>query len=97
MIKALLDRAAWLLIVPVLVVLAVIDLAMVRTMVEWSLFAAVLAGFAIIISRVVFPQIKLGDLVNEARAGSAGAGLVAAGLLIFFGLLLLALAGWTKP
>lgn len=95
--KALLDAHAWLLILPALLVLAAIDLPMVRTMLEWSLFGVVLVGMAIIISRIVFPQIDLAELVREARLGNVAAALVVLGLLVFFGQLVLALAGWAKP
>lgn len=96
-LKALFDGQAWLLILPSVIGLALIDPAMVRTMLEWMLFTPVMIGIAIIISRLAFPQIKLGQLVDEAMNGNTAAGLVVLGLLLFFGMLLLALAGWGKP
>jgi uncharacterized membrane protein YjfL (UPF0719 family) len=95
--KALLDAHAWLLMLPALLVLALIDWPMVKTMLEWSLFGVVLVGAAIIISRLVFPQIDIAELMRQVRMTNTAAGLVVAGLLIFFGLLVLALAGWSKP
>ncbi len=96
-LKALFDAHAWLLILPALLALALIDWAMVRTMLEWSLFGVVLVGMAIIISRLVFPQIDVAELMRQVRMTNTAAGLVVCGLLIFFGLLVLALAGWVKP
>lgn len=96
-LKALLDGHAWLLILLALPVLAWLDWPMVRTLLEWTLYALVLIGLAIIVSRIVFPQINLARMVEDAADGNAAAGLVVLGLLVFFGLLVLALAGWVKP
>ncbi len=95
-LKSLKQRSVWLLILPALLVLSLADFALVKTLVEWSLFALVLAGLAIIVSMVIFPQINLTDLVNRARAGEQPAATVAAALLVFFGLLFYSMVFWAK-
>lgn len=96
-VRALIDKSAWLLIIPAFVALMVIDFAMAKTLVQWSVFSLVLAGIAIVLSRIVFPQVSLTDLVRSAHAdGNVGAGIVAGALITFFGLLMLALVIWSK-
>lgn len=90
------DKSALFLIVPCAVVLYFIDGAMFKTLLQWLVFAPVLAGIAIIVSRVTFPQVNLTLLVKEAEGGNKAAGFVAGALIIFVGLLLLALVTWAK-
>ncbi len=94
---ALFDKNAWLLILPAYVVLHYIDPAMAKTMVQWLGFALILAGVCIFISHIVFPQISISELVGMAKDGNQGAALIAAAMVIFFGLLMLAVAIWSKP
>lgn len=79
-IKALVDKSAWTLIVPSLIALFFIDQAMLATLVQWLTFAPVLAGVAIIVSRIVFPQIHLTELVRETLKGNLAAATLAAAL-----------------
>jgi len=95
-LKSLADKSAWLLILPALAVLMLVDLALAKTLLEWSLFALVLAGVAIVVSMVVFPQINLTDLVTRALAGEQPAATIAAALLVFFGLLFYSMVFWAK-
>lgn len=94
--KALVDKSAWMLIIPPLIVLYFVDQAMMQTMLQWMSFAPVLAGVAIIVSRVVFPQIHLTTLVGEAIRGNSAAAIVAASLILFVSLVVLALVIWAK-
>lgn len=94
---SLFDKNAWLLILPAFVVLYYIDAAMAKTMVQWLGFALILAGVSIFISRIVFPQINLTELVAAAKDGNAAAGAVAGAMILFFGFLMVALAIWAKP
>lgn len=94
--KALADKSALFLIVPFLAALFFIDAPMAKTLIEWLIFAPIIAGAAIIVSRVTFPQVNLSELVKEATIGNKAAGLVAGALIIFVGLLLLALVTWAK-
>ena len=94
--RALVDKSALFLIIPCAAALYFIDSAMFMTLLQWLVFAPVLAGIAIIVSRVVFPQVHLTDLVTQAREGNRAAGFVAGALIIFVGLLLLALVTWAK-
>jgi hypothetical protein len=95
-IKALVDTSAWILIAPSLIALFFIDESMLTTLVQWLVFAPVLAGVAVIVSRIVFPQIHLTDLVSEAMRGNRAAATVAGALVIFVAILVLALAIWSR-
>lgn len=95
-LKALLDKSAWLLILPSLVALFFIDEAMLKTLVQWLVFAPVLAGVAIIVSRVVFPQIHLTTLVEQTQKGNTAAGHLASALVLFVAIVILALVMWAK-
>ena len=94
---ALADKSAWLLIAPAIAALYVVDPAMAQTLLQWALFGSVLAGAAIIISRIIFPQIKLTDLVGEATSeNNVAAGIIVAAVVLFVGLVMLALVIWAK-
>ncbi|NCE85282.1 hypothetical protein [Pseudomonas sp. Q1] len=95
-LKALLDQSAWLLILPSLLTLFLIDTAMLQTLIQWLVFAPVLAGLAIIVSRVVFPQIHLSTLVEQTGQGNTAAGLLAAALVLFVAVVIMALVMWAK-
>lgn len=96
-LSALVDKSAWLLIAPALLVLFMLDHAAAVTLVQWSLFALVLAGVGIIVSRLTFPQVHLGDLVDQAQnQGNVAAGLIAASIVIFVAVTLLAMVLWAK-
>ena len=95
-LHALVDKSAWMLIAPALVALFLIDTAMAKTLVQWSLYAVVLAGLGIIISRLTFPQINLSEHVDEARKGNVAAALVVlARTVLLLGILAL-LVIWGK-
>lgn len=92
----LVDKSALFLIIPCAVALYFIDPAMFATLLQWIVFAPMLAGIAIIVSRVTFPQVHLTNLVKEAHTGNRAAGFVAGAIIIFVGLLMLALVLWAK-
>lgn len=94
--KALADKSAWLLILPSLLALFFIDQAMLKTLIQWLVFAPILAGVAVIVSRVVFPQINLTTLVEQTRQGNTGAGILAAATVLFVAMVILALVMWAK-
>jgi hypothetical protein len=90
------DPTAWALIAACVGVVWLIDPVMAKTLLQWVVFFGALCGFAIIISRHTFPQIRLGAHVTAALAGNVGAGLVVLGLMIFMSALILSLAIWGK-
>lgn len=94
--RALTDKSALFLIIPCGIAIYFIDYPMFATLWQWVAFAPVLAGIAIIVSRITFPQVELTKLVKEAEGGNLAAGLVSAALIIFVGLLLMALVTWAK-
>ncbi len=95
-IKALLDKSAWALVALGALMLGLADWKMLLVLVQWSAFALVLAGGTIVISRLVFPQISLSELVERVKAGDMPAAIVVAALLVAWGLMFLAVAGWAK-
>lgn len=97
MLSIFLDKNALALVVPPAAILGFMDLPKLLTLLEWMLYAAVLAGFAIQISRTVFPQIGLSEMVEKARETPEGSSRVVASIVVFVGFLMLALALWTKP
>jgi hypothetical protein len=95
--KVLLDKTAWLLIVPALVVLFLVDAAFAKTLVQWSLFGLVLAGVAVVISRLIFPQVHLGELLAEVRdKQNTAAAVVVGAIVLFVALVMFALVIWAK-
>lgn len=95
-LAALLDKSAWLLIAPALAALFWVDAPLARTFVQWTPFFLVLAGVAIIISRIVFPQINLGQFARRAYGGDQACALVTAALILFVGILIISGVLWVK-
>lgn len=95
-LAALRTSSVWLLILPALAILALVDLPLARTMLEWTLFALVLAGLSIAVSIVTFPQVNLTDLVRRAMEGDQASATIAAALLVFEGLLFYSMVFWAK-
>ncbi len=94
--KVLVDKSALFLIIPAMAALYFIDEAMTKTLVQWLVFAPVIAGVAIMVSRVVFPQINLTRLIDETHEGNKASAIVAGALLLFVGILFFALVTWAK-
>ena len=90
------DKTAWMLMVPSALVLWYVDSALAKTVLEWLLVAPLITGLAVILSRMVFPQIELGRLVDEVMLENKGAAIVVAGLMVFCGLLIMALMLWAR-
>lgn len=95
-LRALIDKTALLMIIPCFILLWFIDEAMTLTVVQWLLVAPIITGLAVIVSRMMFPQINLTRLLEEAHGGNRASGIVVAGLLLFVGLLILSLVTWAK-
>jgi len=97
-LSALVDKSALMLILPAFLALYFIDQPSAVTLAQWSLFALVIAGVAVIISRIVFPQIDLAKMLKEAcDENNAAAGVVIGALVLFVGLVMLTLVLWAKP
>lgn len=96
-LSVLTDKSAFLLTAPFALALYFIDAAMTKTLLQWLLFAPVLAGVAVLVSRIIFPQIDLGEHADLAKNGSVGSGLIVAAIILFVGLLVLSLASWARP
>lgn len=94
--RALGDKSAWILILPSLVSLWWIDVALFKTIVEWLIIAPLITGLAVMLSRIVFPQVNLGLLMDEVILENKAAAIVVAGLMGFCGLLILALMLWAR-
>lgn len=95
-LAALLDKSAWLLIAPALIALYLLDPPLARTFAQWSLFFLVLAGMAVVISRIVFPQVDLTGFVRRAAGGDRASATVAAAIVLFVGILILSGVIWVK-
>ncbi len=96
-LKAFGDKSAWFLILPALGVLMLIDAPRVASITVWMLFGAVLAGFCVQISRIVWPGVDLPQLIAKAREEPLPASIIVAAIIIFVAVMFLSLALWTKP
>ncbi|EAW2493093.1 TPA: hypothetical protein JK846_003582 [Escherichia coli] len=94
--RALGDKSAWILMLPSLLTLWAVDATLFQTIIEWLIVAPLVTGLAIILSRIVFPQVDLGLLVDEVILENKAAAIVVAGLMTFCGLLILALMLWAR-
>src|SRR3990167_2666246 len=94
-VRVLFGQSAWMLIAPVVTILWFIDHAMVKTMAQWTLMAAAVAGFTLIITGIMLPSIKVSELLPEVRKGNVAAAIVGAAFLIFMVWALQILAGWS--
>ena len=93
----LLDKSAWLLIAPALAAIFLVDPALGKTLVMWTLFALVLSGIAVVISRIIFPQIDLALLMKQVdEEKNAAAAIVASSVIVFVALIMIALVVWAK-
>lgn len=93
---ALIDPSVWVLILPAVVFLSTVDAAMIRTLLEWTSYALVLAGLSIVVSRVTFHQIDIGNLIGQVYRGNRAAAAVIASIIIFVGVVFLSLVIWAK-
>ena len=90
------DVNAWILILLCAGGVWVIDPAMSKTFMQFTLFAGFFVGIAIIASRHVLPQVDLTAHVKKALRDPVGAGLVVLGVCVFMSFLVLTLTLWGK-
>lgn len=93
---ALFDKSAWLMMLPSLVGLYYYDPALAKTLMQWTLPALSIAGLSIIVSRLIFPQISLDELIADVKDKNVAAGLVVASLILFVGALFIGIVMWAK-
>lgn len=94
--RGLLDPTAWPLILGVCVVLLVIDRALVLTFWQVLPFVAVILAFAIIMSRIVLPQVDLSAWLERAFEGSISAGIVAGAVIFLLAKIFEVAAAWVR-
>lgn len=90
------DKSAFLLTAPFALALYILDPSLLKTLLQWVLFAPVLAGIAIIVSRLTFPQINLGEHAGSARSGNVASAIVVGSIVVFVAAVILALVIWAK-
>lgn len=90
------DLTAWVLLIVSAVPLLFIDLAMFITLLQWTLYALALGGIAVVLSRVLLPQVRLSELLRQAVNGNRAAATVAASVILFLGLLMLSIVLWAR-
>lgn len=96
-IGAVTDKNAWILMAPAAAALYAIEPALATTLLQWTLFGIVLAGAAVVISRLIFPQIELTALVKSAwEEKNTAAGLIVSAVVLFVGVVMLSLVLWAK-
>lgn len=95
--RAMFDKSAWMLILPALLVVFFLDPALGKTLITWSAFGIAISGLSVIISRIIFPQFNLTALYDKAvERGSLPAALMASAIVVFVGIVMLALVIWAK-
>lgn len=82
-LKALIDGSAWLLIAIGVIGIALTNWRLALTLFQFSLVTCVLAGVAIVVSRVVFPQIDLTAMVKQGGATPLGAAIITLSVVLF--------------
>lgn len=96
-LAALIDKSAWLLMLPALVIVYLADPAMLCTLLQWTAFFGIIAGIAVVISRIIFPQIHLEDLIQRAlEQRNPAAGMIVSAVIVFVGILIYAMVVWAK-
>lgn len=95
-LKSLTSSSIWVLVLPAALLLFAADPSMARTMIEWTAFALVLAGLAVAISMIVFPQIKIDRLLDDVKGDARASAVVVASVVLFVGVLVLSLVIWAK-
>lgn len=95
-LAALFDKSAWMLIAPTIGAIFYLDQPLAKTLLVWCLFGVAIAGFAIIISRLIFQKINLNEFVDEAKKGNIAAAIVASAIIFFVGIVIIALVIWAK-
>lgn len=95
-IKSLADKSAWLLILPASLLLFALEPSMIKTVAVWIMVSLVLAGAAIVVSRITFPQIVFGELLDRAQTGNRACATVLAALILTWGLIFLSLVLWAR-
>jgi hypothetical protein len=77
--------------------LLLIDPAMFVTLIQWTVYALALGGIAVVLSRILLPQVRLTRAVNSAiEENSIAAAIVAAAVIIFLGILVLSMILWAS-
>lgn len=94
--KALLDPTAIILILPLCLFIYWLDAPMFKTLIEWVIFAPIVVGIAVLISRIVFYQIKFTDFVERAWSGNVAAAIVVSSIIIFTAFLSYAIITWAR-
>jgi hypothetical protein len=90
------DPSAWILIIVCGGGVMLFDPVTVKTITQWTLNFGIFAGVAVIISRLIFPQIDLSAHVRAAHDGNIGSGLVVLSVALVMAFLLLSLTLWGK-
>lgn len=91
-----LDLSAWVLILVACVPLAFVAPSMLMTLGQWVVFALALGGIAVLLSRIIFPQIHLGGLVKLASEGNMAAALIASTVMFVTAIFFVGLVIWAK-
>lgn len=90
------DKSAFLLTAPFALALYIIDPTLLKTLLQWVLFAPILAGIAIVVSRLTFPHIALNDHCEQAKQGNTASAIIVAAIIFFVAFVMLALVLWAK-
>lgn len=93
---AVADKSAILLIIPAALALYFIDVPMFKTLMQWVVYAPVLAGVAVIVSRVIFHRVNLSLLIRQSESGNVAAAIVVFAITLFVALIFMALVLWSK-
>lgn len=95
-LSAFLDKSAWVLVVVGAVVLGLSDVTLLEVLAKWTSFTFIVAGIAIVLSKIVFPTISLSEHLEKVKEGSVASGLVVAAIVVFVASVIYSVIFWAK-
>jgi hypothetical protein len=92
----LMDMSAWLLLIICALPLVAIDRAMIMTLIQWTAYSGALVGITIILTRIIFPQIRLTEYLDLAKSGNLASSIVVLAVSVIIGFIFLGVVLWSK-
>lgn len=90
------DMSAWLLLIICALPLVAIDRAMIMTLIQWTAYSGALVGITIILTRIIFPQIRLTEYLDLAKSGNLASSIVVLAVSVIIGFIFLGVVLWSK-
>lgn len=95
-LSAFLDKSAWILVIIGALILGFTDGVLLGVLVKWTSFMFIVAGLAIVLSKLVFPTISFSAFIEYVKAGNIAAGMVMAAVILFVAMAMYTVVFWAK-